>query len=47
MENLFLEEIPKNAEEEISLLFNLGVRTEELEYLIKIKIQENLHSNSS
>jgi len=47
MENLFLEEIPQNAREEISLLYNLGVQAEELEYLIRIKIRESLHSDSS
>ena len=42
MENLFLEGIPQDAKEEISLLYNLGVEIEELEYLIKIKFRKNL-----
>ncbi len=40
MKNLFLEGITQDAEEEISLLYNLGVGIEELEYLIQIKFRE-------
>ena len=47
MENLFLEGIPQDAKEEISILYNLGVEIEELEYLIRIKFRENLYLNSS
>lgn len=47
MKNLFLEGIPQNAKEEISLLYNLGVEIEELEYLIRIKFKESLSLNSS
>jgi len=38
----YSEEIPKNIEEEISILHNLGVALEELEYLIDIKLKESL-----
>lgn len=47
MGNLFLEGIPQDAKEEISLLYNLGVEIEELEYLIRIKFRESLNLNSS
>lgn len=43
MGNLFLEGIPQDAKEEISLLYNLGVEIEELEYLIKIKFKESFN----
>jgi len=43
MENLFLEGIPQDAKEEISLLYNLGVEIEELEYLIRIKFRESFN----
>jgi len=47
MENLFLEGISEDAKEEISILYNLGVEIEELEYLIRIKFRENLYLDSS
>ena len=47
MRNLFLEGIPQDAKEEISLLYKLGVEIEELEYLIRIKFKENLYLDSS
>jgi hypothetical protein len=43
MENLFLEGIPQDAKEEISLLYNLGIEIEELEYLIRIKFKESFN----
>ena len=46
MENLFLEGIPQDVKEEISILYNLGVEIDELEYLIRIKFRENLNLNS-
>ena len=44
---LFLEGIPEDAKKEISMLYNLGIGIEELEYLIKIKFKENINSNPS
>ncbi len=43
MGNLFLEGISQDAKEEISLLYNLGIEIEELEYLIKIKFKESFN----
>lgn len=43
MGNLFLEGIPQNVKEEIFLLYNLGVKIEELEYLIRIKLRESFN----
>lgn len=43
MENLFLEGIPQEAKDEISLLYNLGIEIEELEYLIRIKFKESFN----
>lgn len=43
MGNLFLEGIPQDAKEEISLLYNLGIEIEELEYLIRIKFKESFN----
>lgn len=41
--NLFLEEnLPSDAKEEISLLYSLGVEIEELEFLIRVKLEESL-----
>ena len=40
MKKIYLEEIPKNTKEEISMLYNMGVKLEELEYLIDIKFKE-------
>jgi len=47
MKDLFLEGIPQDAKEEIYLLYKLGVEIEELEYLIRVKLKENLNLNSS
>jgi len=47
MENLFLEGIPQDAKDEISLLYNLGVKIEEIEYLIRIKFKESFNLESS
>lgn len=42
--DLFLEEnFPSDAKEEISLLYDLGVEIEELEFLIKVKFKESLN----
>jgi len=46
-EKLYLDEIPENAKEEISLLYKLGVEIEELEYLIRVKFRESLNLDSS
>ncbi len=43
MGNLFLEGVPQNVKEEIFLLYNLGVKIEDIEYLIKIKLRENFN----
>ena len=43
MENLFLEGIPQDAKEEISLLYNLGIEIEDIEDLIKIKFKESFN----
>ena len=43
MKDLFLEGIPEDAKEEISLLYNLGVKIEELEYLIRIKFRDSFN----
>lgn len=40
---LFLEDIPSDAKEEISLLYSLGVEIEELEFLIHVKFRESLN----
>jgi hypothetical protein len=40
---LFLEDMPSDAKEEISLLYGLGVEIEELEFLIKVKFKESLN----
>jgi len=47
MGNLFLEGISQDAKEEISLLYNLGVKIEDIEYLIRIKFKENFNLESS
>ena len=46
MKKIYLEEIPTNAKEEISMLYNLGVRIEKLEYLIDIKFNESFSESS-
>ncbi len=43
MGNLFLEGIPQNVKEEIFLLYNLGVKIEDIEYLIRIKLRESFN----
>ncbi len=43
MGNLFLEGIPENVKEEIFLLYNLGVKIEDIEYLIRIKLRESFN----
>ena len=41
---LFLEEnFPSDVREEISLLYDLGVEIEELDFLIKVKFKESLN----
>ncbi|HUW43480.1 MAG TPA: hypothetical protein VMV95_00775 [Bacillota bacterium] len=45
MTNLFLEGVSQETKEEISLLYNLGVGIEELEYLIRIKFSKKLDSS--
>jgi hypothetical protein len=47
MKKLFLEGIPQDAKEEISLLYNLGIEIEELEYLIRIKFKESFNLEPS
>jgi len=46
MTKIYLDEIPANRKEEISMLYGLGVRIEELEYLIDIKFNESLSEPS-
>ncbi len=46
MGNLFLEGIPQDVKEEISLLYNLGVEIEDIEYLIRIKFKESFNLES-
>jgi len=46
MKELYIEEIPTNAKEEISMLYNLGVGLEELEYLIDVKFNKALSKSS-
>jgi len=46
MKNLYIEEIPSTSKEEILMLYNLGVRIEELEYLIDVKFNESLSKSS-
>jgi len=36
------KEIPENVQDEIVLLYSLGVEIEELEYLIQVKFRESL-----
>ena len=40
MNKIYLEEIPKNQKEEISMLYSLGVGIEDIEYLIEIKLNK-------
>jgi len=42
-EKLYLDGVPADTKEEISLLYNLGVEIEELEYLIRVKFRESLN----
>ena len=42
-----LEGIPEHAKQEIILLYNMGIKYDELEYLIKIKLREALYSEIS
>ena len=46
MKKIYLEEIPTNTKEEISMLYNLGVGLEELEYLIDVKFNKALSESS-
>ena len=46
MKELYIEEIPTNTKEEISMLYNLGVGLEELEYLIDVKFNKALSKSS-
>jgi hypothetical protein len=46
MKKIYIDEIPSNAKEEILMLYNLGVRIEELEYLIDVKFDESLSESS-
>jgi len=41
---LFLEGISEDAKEEIYMLYDIGIGIEELEYLIKVKFEENINS---
>jgi len=45
MKELYLEEMSEDAREEISFLYKLGVEIEELEFMIKVKLRENLILN--
>ncbi|MFH1311125.1 MAG: hypothetical protein ABIH65_01835 [Nanoarchaeota archaeon] len=42
-----LEGIPEHAKQEIILLYNMGIKYDELEYLIKIKLREAIYSEIS
>lgn len=47
MENLFLEGVPQDVKDEISILYSMGVEIEELEYLIRLKFRRNPYLESS
>ncbi|MBW6442419.1 hypothetical protein K0A97_01390 [Patescibacteria group bacterium] len=38
-QNFFLERIPKNINEEMNFLYDIGVDLEDLEYLLKVKFR--------
>jgi len=46
MKKIYIEEIPKSSKEEISMLYNLGVGLDELEYLIDVKFNNSLSEPS-
>lgn len=46
-EKIYLGGISESAKEEISFLYSLGVEIEELEFMIKVKLKENLILNPS
>lgn len=45
-EKLYLDGVPEDTKEEISLLYKIGVEIEELEYLIRVKFRESLNLES-
>lgn len=39
-EEIYLDDIPESAQEEISFLYKIGIGIEDLEYLISLKMRE-------